>query len=237
MKRRAQAYMLEITGQRKMLPFMDTTLPNNNRRAFMFVELLVVIAVVAILAGMLLPALAKAKQKAQRINCVNNLKQVGLAFRIWGGDNGDKYPPNVSTNKGGSKEYVPGGNTFRHFLCMSNELSTPKILACPADDREPASSFATLKNGNISYFVAVDADETMPQMFLSGDRNLLLNGEPVVTGLVTIKSTDTLGWTSEIHHDAGNVGMADGSVLQVTTSGLERLDKHVGTNVYRLAIP
>ena len=41
---------------------------------------------------MLLPALAAAKKKAQKINCINNLKQVGLAFRIWEGDNGDKYP-------------------------------------------------------------------------------------------------------------------------------------------------
>ena len=44
---------------------------------------------------LLLPALARAKKKAQRINCVNNLKQVGLAFRLWGGDNDDKYPPRV----------------------------------------------------------------------------------------------------------------------------------------------
>jgi type II secretory pathway pseudopilin PulG len=237
MKRRAQAYMLEITRQRKMLPSMDTTLPNNNLRAFMFVELLVVIAVVAILAGMLLPALAKAKQKAQRINCVNNLKQVGLAFRIWSGDNGDKHPPNVSTNKGGSKEYVPRGNTFRHFLCMSNELSTPKILACPADDREPAPSFALLRNANISYFVGVDADEIMPQMLLTGDRNLLLNGEPVDTGLAKIKSGDTLAWTSEIHQNAGNVGVADGSVQLITSGGLQQLAHHAGTNLIRLAIP
>ena len=216
---------------------MDTKLPNINRRAFVFVELLVMIAVIAILAALLLPALAKAKDKAKRINCVNNLKQVGLSFRLWGGDNGDHYPFNVSTNKGGSKEYVSGGNTFRHFLCMSNELSTPKILACAADDREPASSFATLKNINISYFVGVDADETMPQMFLSGDRNLMLNGEPVDTGLVTIKSTDTFGWTSKIHHDAGNVAMADGSVQQVITSHLYRLNEETGTNMYRLAIP
>ncbi len=220
-----------------MLPLMDTILSENRRRAFMFVELLIVIAVLAILAALLLPALAKAKQKAQRINCVNNLKQVGLAFRLWSGDNGDKYPPNVSTSKGGSKEYVPGGNTFRHFLCMSNELSTPKILACPADDREPASSFATLKNINISYLAAMDADETMPQMLLSGDRNLLLNGEPVDTGLVTIRPANTLGWTSEIHHDTGNVGMADGSVQQLTSRGIDQLNKHVGTNMYRLAIP
>lgn len=221
---------------------MDFPCPPDRRRrhAFSMAELLIIVFLVALIAGLLLPALAKSKSKAQRIQCVNNLKQVGLAYRIWGGDNEDKYPMQVSTNKGGSLEYVTEGNAFRHFQCLSNELVTPKILACPADDeKKPATTFRHLRDANVSYFVGIDAEDTMSGRFLSGDRNLTVNGTELEPGLVSVKSSDRLGWTSAMHQNAGNIGFADGSVMTLTggSAQLQQKLRNTGTNVNVLAVP
>jgi prepilin-type processing-associated H-X9-DG protein len=215
---------------------MNSTLRHFTKPGFTLVGLLIIIAVVAILAAMLLPALASAKRKAQRINCVNNLKQDGLAFRLWEGDNGDKYPMAVSTNKGGTMEYAEGGNAFRHFQVMSNELSTPKILVCPADNRTAAASFARLKNQNVSYFLGLDATEVRPQMLLTGDRNVT-NGLSPVRSVLELRLEIPAGWTEAMHNGVGNIGLADGSVQQVSIPGLQQMLQKTGDSTNRVALP
>lgn len=174
----------------------------HNKKAFTLIELLVVIAIIAILAAMLLPALAAAKRKAQKISCVNNLKQVGLAYRIWAGDNNDKYPQATPYGQGGASEFVTHGTstTFTGgnnnpgvvFMVMSNELSTPKIIYCPSDNIHPAMATnftyldvtgcanptgtalpgAQTANAKYSYFVNGDASDVDPQMIIGGDMNI-----------------------------------------------------------------
>ena len=66
-------------------------------RAFTLIELLVVIIIIALLAAMLLPTLAKAKQKGQNIKCLNNLHQLGIAWQSYAGDNVDRIAQNVAS--------------------------------------------------------------------------------------------------------------------------------------------
>jgi prepilin-type N-terminal cleavage/methylation domain-containing protein/prepilin-type processing-associated H-X9-DG protein len=202
---------------------MKLRFANQKDHGFTLIELLVVIAVFAIFFALIDWGVPPShKRKAQRIACINNLKQIGIAYRLWEGDNNDKYPMAVSVTNGGAMEWAGTGNAYLLWQTMSNQLSSPKVLHCPADaDHIAATNFTTsFSAANISYFISADAVETYPQMIMVGDDNLQVNGKPVQPGILDFRIVTNIAWTKDRHNRVGNIGMADGSVQQTTSGSL-----------------
>ena len=165
---------------------------------------------------------AKFRSVRDMITCDCNLKQIGLAFRIFADDHLDRYPMNFSTNQGGTMEYTGAGQVFRHFLAISNEVVTPLVLTCPADTRRPlagvlgslnpVTNFTKLSDSNLSYFISLDTADGYPNAILSGDRNWLVSGTAVGAGLISITTNSVVTWSAAIHKFGGNIVLGDGSV-------------------------
>jgi type II secretory pathway pseudopilin PulG len=224
---------------------MKLRMVSRSEVALTLFEVGVVLALLVILAAVFLPVLASAKRHSARISCFSQLKQVGLAYRIWEGDHNDKYPMAISVTNGGTRELTQAGNAVASYQVMSNELISPKVLICtgtypyyPGDtSRVFATNFATLSNSNISYFVSVDVDEANPQYIISGDSDLLVGGRPVKAGLLLLRAGDLVDWQPTWHgpHRC-NLGMNDGSVQGFFAGGHSSLAP-TGPDTNRWAIP
>jgi hypothetical protein len=152
----------------------------------------------------------------------------------------------LSTNSGGAREWLMQGKVFEVFRVMSNELSTPKILFCPADTRRTyATNFAIgFDNTNISYFVGADAPcrdntnvpEARMSLFLYGDRNLTNDPGPQ-NGILQLTANQNARWTAGLHKYEGNICLANGNVLQLNNSSLREAAQTAAPATNRLVIP
>jgi prepilin-type N-terminal cleavage/methylation domain-containing protein/prepilin-type processing-associated H-X9-DG protein len=165
---------MEIKHSHPMSPRRQTG------RGFTLIELLVVIAIIAILASMLLPALARAKEAAKRISCVNNLKQLGLSVMIYADDNEGFYPMRGNTPTSTSNVWP---------LLLHPYYSDTKVLYCPSDVMLPQnfgtnSPFAQLKaqrsfifNGFNDHFQGSFNGKAMPESGIKEASETILFGE------------------------------------------------------------
>jgi hypothetical protein len=195
------------------------------------IEVSVIIAAGGIILILWLSALQRGTRR-WRDPCIYNLKQIGLATRIFATDHGDKFPSELSTNFGGCAELVTEHDPLAYyFRCLAPYLLSPTQLVCFADSRKPAESWRSLQHGNVSYFIGWSASEMNPLSLLAGDRTIAPR-----TGWVWALSNHPVVWQPGLHVGRGNVVLGDGSVQQLSGNRLNNfLGESATTN--RLRIP
>ena len=222
---------------------MKAPCPKGLTEAFTLIELLVVLAMIAILVAMATPTFDHRPVKADLIRCHNHLRQVGVGMLVWAEDHGDQFPQQISASNGWTLEFGGGQLAiFQSLTRLSNTVTEPSTWHCPTDKSKKSSTNYNdgLSAANVSYFLSLDAEPTMPRALLAGDRNLRSAGRSVSPGLFTLMTNLAIGWTHDLHskgkRDVGNVLFADGHVEPVETNWQAIVQsQNLATN--RLAVP
>ncbi len=229
----------------RTLPPRLRTDRHRHRRAFTRIELAVVLAVTGMLSMLVMTALAGTRGSSERSVCFGNLRAIGNALTIWSGDYQGRMPWRVPVSEGGTYSVPKPGNAWYEFAWFSNQLVTPKILVCPADNPpKMAATWGVLlspfyRANALSYSLGLDVLPEWPRSAVCLDRNAKLDsgvftcsaGVNNAASASTSPQSLSLAWTNAVHgENAGHVLQSDGSVDFTTSAELRGIIRRSDDN-------
>ena len=183
---------------------------------------------------LLLPV--SSRERAKRIVCLANLRELAGGYHRWASEHEDLNPMHVPPEEGGIRGHLLGPNVYFQYATLSNHLQTARILACPADTNTTrvAKDFSTnpdgglqhpgYRNNAVSYFVGLHAFFYEPRSILSADHNVQMSTTAGGCGPAQTQAARTLEprnssvrWLENVHGFEGNLLFNDGSADETTS--------------------